>query len=171
MLAYGGDSVKKLLSIFTICIIIVTLCGCAVKDTKNKVFTKNEFNITLNEAYVESQQDGFYACYDSATVAVFVVKESFDIMEGFSDYTIEQYANIVMYNCSDKNPSLHQKDGISYIEYSFKNTQINKTYNYLIALYKSDDAFFMVQFTCEDKNYKEYKDYFLDRAKTVRFGE
>ena len=100
-----------------------------------------------------------------------MVKESFDIMEGFSDYTIEQYANIVMYNCSDKNPSLHQKDGISYIEYSFKNTELNKTYNYLIPLYKSDSAFYMVQFTCEDKDYKEYKDYFLDRAKTVRFGE
>ncbi len=162
---------KKLVSLVLLFIFIFTLGGCAVKDTKEKVFTKDEFTITLNEAYVESAQEGFYACYDSATVAVFVVKESFDIMEGFSDYTIEQYANIVMYNCSDKNPSLHQKDGINYIEYSFKNTELNKTYNYLIALYKSDSAFYMVQFTCEDKDYKEYKDYFLDRAKTVKFGE
>ncbi len=162
---------KKLICLITVFILIFTLGGCAVKDTKDKIFTKNEFSITLNEAYVESQRDGFYACYDSATVAVFVVKENFDIMEGFSDYTIEQYANIVMYNCSDKNPSLHKKDGINYIEYSFNNTELNKTYNYLIALYKSSDAFYMVQFTCEDKDYKEYKDYFLNRANTVKFGE
>ena len=162
---------KKLVSLIMALIFFFTLGGCAVKDTKDKVFTKNEFAITLNEAYVESEREGFYACYDSATVAEFVVKENFDIMEGFSDYTIEQYANIVMYNCSDKSPSLHKKGDINYIEYSFKNTEINKTYNYLIALYKSNDAFFMVQFTCEDKDYKEYKDYFIDRANTVKFGE
>ena len=162
---------KKLVSFILLFTFIFTLGGCAVKDTKEKVFTKNEFSITLNEAYIESEYEGYYACFDSATVAVFVVKEGFDIMEGFSDYTIEQYANIVMYNCSDKLPSFHQKDGISYIEYSFKNTEVNKTYKYLTALYKSSDAFYMVQFTCEDKDYIEYKDYFIERAKTVKFGE
>ena len=162
---------KKIVSLILLLTFIFTLGGCAVKDTKDKVFTKNEFSITLNEAYVESERTDCFACFDSATVAVFVFKENFDVMEGFADYTIEQYANIVMYNCSDKNPSLHKKDDIHYIEYTFKNTELNKTYNYLTALYKSDSAFFMVQFTCEDSDYKEYKDYFLARAKTVKFGE
>lgn len=162
---------KKTVSFVLLLTFIFALGGCAVKDTKDKVFTKNEFSITLNEAYVESEYEGYYACYDSATVAVFVVKESFDIIEGFSEYTIDQYANLVMDSCKDKNPSLRQKDGLSYIEYSFKNTELNKTYVYLTALYKSSDAFYMVQFTCEDKDYTEYKDYFLERAKTVKFGE
>ena len=162
---------KRYISMFLLLIFVFTLGGCAVKDTKDKVFKKDEFSITLNQAYIETEREEFFACYDSTSVAVFVVKESFDIMEGFADYTIEQYANIVMYDCSDKNPSLHEKDGLSYIEYSFKNTDLNKTYNYLVALYKADTAFFMVQFACEESDYKEYKDYFLDRAKTVKFGE
>lgn len=161
---------KKIISLFLVLATLLTFAGCSIKDRKDKVFTCEELSIVLNDGYVETQVEGYTACFDSSTVAVFVLKEEFSLMAGFEDYTLEQYADLVLQANSIRNPQRADTDGLTCMKYSYFNTEKNQDYTYLASLYKSDNAFWMVQFVCESEDYPEHEAYFIERAKTVKFS-
>lgn len=158
---------KRIISVVLLLAMVLTFAGCSVKD---KVFTCEELSVTLTEEYFETEMEGYNACFDSANVAVFVLKEEFNLMEGFEDYTLEQYANLVMQANSARNPERADKDGLIGIKYSFFNSEENQNYTYWASLYKADDSFWMVQFVCKAEEYEKYESYFVERAKTVTFS-
>ncbi len=161
---------KRIIAIALLFAMVLTFAGCSVKDTKSKVFTCEELSVTLNEGYVETEMEGYDACFDSSTVAVFILKEEFSLMEGFEDYTLEQYADLVLQANSARSPERADTDGLTCMKYSFFNAEENETYTYLASLYKSDNAFWMVQFVCKAEDYAEHEAYFIERAKTVTFS-
>lgn len=161
---------KKITALVLALALIFTFAGCSVKDGKDKVFTCEELSITLNEGYTETQMEGYTACFDSADAAVFVLKEPFSLMVGFEDYTLEQYAELVMQANSTKEPLRADMSDIPGVKYTYFNTETNTDYTYYAALYKSDNAFWMVQFVSKTEDYPEYEAYFTERAKTVTFS-
>lgn len=166
----GVNDVKRIIAVVLLFAVVLTFAGCGVKDTKDKVFTCEEMSITLNEGYTETEMEGYTACFDSATVAVFIIKEEFSLMVGFEDYTLEQYADLVMQANSARTPERADTDELTCMKYSYFNSEENQNYIYLASLYKSDNAFWMVQFVCKEEDYAEHEAYFIERAKTVQFS-
>jgi hypothetical protein len=159
---------KKIVAVVLMLVMVFTFVGCKVKDV---VFTCQELSITLTENFKETEIEGYTACFDSPDIAVFTLKEEFSLMTGFEDYTIDQYADLVLQANSDRNPETVKIDGLgNCIKYTFYNTELNQDYTYIAALYKADTAFWMVQFACKTEEYPQREEFFIERAKTVTFS-
>lgn len=142
------------------------------QSSADKVFSVEEMKITLTEDFVETELEGFTACYDSNVVGVLVLKEEFSLFEGYEDYTVEQYGDLVLEsNSLTSSVKLQNHDGLTYFEYDYINPETNDEYNYFTVLYKSADGFWMIQFATLEENIETYRQSFIDWAKTVKFSK
>ncbi len=167
---------KKALISITALLVLCTLCltSCNLLDpTKmpEKTFTKEGISFTLTEAFFETSVSEYTVAYDSTGIAVWALREEFSLLEGFEDYTLEQYANLLLDANDMKDKPLNEEDGLMWYEYDFENTQANTTYHYYTFVYKADDAFWMVQFACTVSNVEKYEDAIMGYAKKVTFVE
>lgn len=147
---------------------IVGFTIVGVFNTRPKTFSKQGMSITLTSEFKEETMKGFTVCYDSSKVAVFALKESFSLLDGFENYTLEQYGDLVMKNNSLTSVDLKTTDGLSYFEYDYKNTAENEDYKYYAFIYKGNDAFWLIQFATYKKNANKYFDDIVDWAKSVK---
>lgn len=160
---------KKILCCLLVVLFLFSLTACGTASPKE--FTSNGMTVTLTDAFKEASYEGYTVCYESKDVAVFVLKESFSIQEGFGDLSVDDYAELVYTANASKNPNaVAKEDGLTVMEYSFLNEQENKTYSYYSAMFKGTDAFWLVQFACVEENYEAKRDTFVEWAKTVEFA-
>ncbi len=135
-----------------------------------EVFSTNGMEITLTNEFYDSESEGFTACYDSGEVAVFVLREDFSLLEGFEDYTLEEYGNLVVDNNNfQTNVQLKNVDGLTTYEYEWTNPENNDVYKYFAVVYKGPDAFWLVQFATFSDNYEIRYNDFIQWAKSVKF--
>lgn len=163
---------KKGLVVLIAALIIGFVVGFAIVNafnSRSKTFSADGMSITLTSEFKETKMQNFTACYDSSKVAVFALKESFSLLEGFEDYTLEQYGNIVMSGNGLTSVSLKTTDGLTYFEYDYKNTADNKEYQYYSFIYKADDAFWLIQFATYKNDAAKYFDEIIDWASSVKF--
>lgn len=159
---------KKLLVILICAVVLLSCVSCF--SPVEKAFSTNGMTITLTSNFKETTVNGYTVAYDSSKVAVFVLKENFSLLEGFEDYSLEQYGEILRQNNESKNPSeLKEIDNITYFEYQFHNTELDRDYKYFTTVYKSSDAFWMIQFCSLVKDYESQFDNMLTWAKSVEF--
>lgn len=162
----------SLTAIFLACLL---LAGCGSLDVRNaseKQFTVEEATLTLTSAFTQTTVDGYTGCFDSPTVAVLLLKESFDLMDGFGDYSLEDYAQLVYQSNASRNPGeVQQENGLTYLEYEFHNDDDGKDYKYFTSMYKAGTAFWLVQFACETSKYDDYRPDFIRWAGTVTFSD
>ena len=85
-------------------------------------------------------------------------------MEGLEDLTLSEYAQLVIDN-NDVDSEIENKDGLTCFAYD----QISngKDTHYYAFIYKASDAFWLIQFACENKYYDEAADLILKWAKSV----
>ena len=160
---------KRILSCLLVVLFLFSLTACSKASPEE--FTSVGMTITLTSDFELTEVEGYTACYDSKDVAVFVLKESFLLQEGFGDLSLDDYADLVYTANASKNPTAVAKEGdLTVMEYEFLNEQENKTYSYYTVMYKSSDAFWTVQFACKKKLYKAKKDTFIEWANTVEFA-
>lgn len=160
---------KKILCCLLVVLFLFSLTACGGESAKE--FTSNGMTVTLTDAFQETNYEGYTVCYESKDVAVFVLKESFSIQEGFGDLSLDDYAELVYAANASKNPSaVAKEDGLTVMEYSFLNQQENQTYSYYSAMFKGTDAFWLVQFACVEDKYEAKRDTFVEWAKTVEFA-
>ncbi len=158
---------KKVLSLALVLILMLSLVSCAPKP---KEFTKEGMTITLTNSFWEKAMDGFTACYDSRKDAVFVLKEAFSMLEGAEELTLDEYAELVRKNNASKSPSeIKKEDGLTIMEYTFLNESNNTTYGYFLTMFKTSDAFWLVQFTCDESDYDTHRASFIEWAKSIKF--
>lgn len=135
-----------------------------------KTFYADGIQITLTEAFSEVEEEGFHACYGTLDTAVFVVREGFDTLEGLEDLSVEEYGQLVLDNNGfDETFELMDVDGLTVFEYVTTNED-NEDWYYLSSVYKSMDAFWLVQFACLEENTDSKIDYFIEWADSVAFG-
>lgn len=161
-------SFKNILAISLIFILTFSFAACSKVQPLD--FSYEEMTITLNDTFSETNSEGYTVCYDSKNIAVLALKEKFDYMEGFENFTLEQYRNLV----SSANTSLEitplEIDGMYCMEHSFFNADVEAEYTYLSVTYKSDEAFWLIQFACLSEKYDSLKPDFINWAKSVRFN-
>lgn len=172
---------RKGLIILAIAIILGGTVGCLGgigvgvgilfnKAKEPKIFTYDDMSITLTNAFKETDIDSFSAVYDSRDVAVFVVKEEFSLAEGFEDYTIDQYAELVMEVNGLSDSEIRRIDDLTSFEYEYTNPETEETYKYSSFTYKTEDAFWLVQFTTLNEKFDEYSNQIVEWAKSVEFS-
>ncbi len=158
---------KKIISLLMCALILISLAAC--NNVTDELFEKDGFSINLTSEFLEKEYENYFVSYDSKNILVTVIKEPFSALEGFGDYTLSQYADLMKLNCTKDNiaPSdVTEKEGVTYFEYSFFNKE-GTSYKYLTAMYKGDDAFWTVQFATPLSEYEGFKIQILEFAKSV----
>ncbi len=136
-------------------------------DSRPKDFSEQEMTVTLTREFGEFAAEGFTVSYSSEDVVVFALREDFSLAEGLGDFTLDDYAALVMYNNGIEGAELKNVDGIPYFEYDTDFE--DETYSYAIFVYKASDAFWLFQFATHDEDYDKLKLDILGWASSVRF--
>jgi hypothetical protein len=139
------------------------------KTPDPKDFSSNGMTITLTDEFVKTDVENYTVAYDSKNVAVFALKEAFALADGLQDYTLEQYGNLVLQNNNLSSSKIEDKEGLIGFEYEFTNPDTKDTYKYFSFVYKSNDAFWLVQFATLTENVDEYSSQIIEWAKTISF--
>ncbi len=141
----------------------------ANKAPKEKTFTYQEMYITLTDEFREMESGENTIAYDSPNKAVFVLKEPFTMAEGFGDLSLEEYADLVIQVNGINYGKAKKVDGLVTFEHTFTNPETKQTFRYFSYVYKTNDAFWLIQFTALDKDAQKYEEQFLNWAKLIRF--
>lgn len=136
-----------------------------------KQFSVEEMKITLTDEFMSLPMGDFDACYGTEDVAVLVLRDDFEIMEGLEDYTLEEYGELVLqtnglYGISE----LKTTENITYFEYE-SDIDGNETYYYFSTILKSNNAFWNIQFAVPTEEAEYYISQFIEWAKTITFTE
>ena len=182
--AHRKSSNKKGLKIFitilAVAVVVGLLAGfCAARlinsgNTDKPVkaattFSSEGMNITLPDEFEEVKVGTYTAAYDSEDVAVFALRESFNLIVGSENYSLRQYAQSVIDVNNLGSAEITESDGLTHFEYENKTN--GGSFKYIAYVYKTDDAFWLIQFAATDKNVEKYADQITEWAKSVTFDK
>ena len=134
-----------------------------------KEFAVHELRISLTEAFSKMEIDGFSACYANQNTVVMVLREDFSNFDGAQDYTLEEYGNLLLTANELTEAKLTVSDNMG--EFQYSRTNSGTTYRYFSFIYKSEQAFWFVQFGVEEVNADATYDQCRSWAQTVTFAE
>lgn len=167
----------KGLLVLIIAIIVGLTIGCSVGfglfscvSHNAKTFSSNGMTITLTDEFWETNVANYTVAYDSENVAVFALQEPFTLAEGFGEISLEQYADLVIQTNYLDSVEINTVDGLTYFAYEFTNPETNDVYQYFSYVYKTDDAFWLVQFSTLEENSGIYTEQIKEWAKSVEFS-
>ena len=121
-----------------------------------RTFSESGMTITLTDRFSKLSLDGFEAAFGSDEVSVFALKEPFTLMEGMADMTPDEYAEITIKNNGLSESSPSSVNGQVRFSYDVFLEEVNDTVHYVAYVYKTDDAFWMVQFATKASLADEY---------------
>lgn len=127
-----------------------------------KTFTKDDMQITVTRSFKEAPQDGFDYCLDSSTAGILVLKDSFELMEDFADYSVKDYLDLTLY-VNDMDYEIQEKEGRTYFRYT------TDDYRFYCFGYKGSDAFWLVQIVVPEKNADNLETRVFKWANSVTF--
>lgn len=179
VLANRKKSSKKFGVFFALCLIFGVILGSwsgyespnnAIDGEPCEIVHDSGIKMTLTDSFIETNIASYDFAYGCDDVAVFGVEEKFDLVEGFGDYSLKEYGELVIKN-TELDSKLQKEDGLMFFEYEFYNEQDAINYSYLVAVYKTTDSFWCVSYAVSDDQYEMYKPMFLEWAKSVQFVE
>ena len=153
---------KRNAALILLVLIMILASGCS-SGPKEQVFSAKGLEVTLTEGFHETDYDTYTVSYDSSNVAVFALKEEFEFI-GTSDLTVDEYADIVLgANGIEDKPVT--ENGVTYVVFE---AQYEESYTYLAAMYKGQDAYWLIQFACKTDNFETLKPELLKYAASVK---
>ena len=162
---------KKILCLcLSLVLILSLLTACSAKP---KDFTWNGLKLTLDSAFVEHEvtnESASYANYFKTYVVVISYETVQSLVElGFdADMTVEEYAALSI-EANEFDAEVKTVDGVTY--YNYTGDADGTEYTYMATIHLLNNAFWMVQFASETKNYESAEAQFLAWAKTVTYAE
>lgn len=177
-IAYRKSGARKGILILIIAIIVGVVAGYLISSalffSKNnapnpKDFSSNGMTITLTDEFKKTDVEKYTVAYDSKNVAVFALKEEFTLADGFQNCTLEQYGDLVIQNNNLSSSKIENIEGLTTFEYEFTNPNTKDTYKYFSFVYKTNDAFWLVQFATLTENVDEYSSKIFEWAKGISF--
>ncbi len=152
----------------------VTGCSfCSVFRSDNsfeaKTFSSGGMSITLTEEFRETEYENFTVAYESKGVAVFALKEPFSLYDGLENYTTRQYMDVVIEANALDPTEIKTAEGVDCFEYSAANMDTGEVYTYFAYVYKSNDAFWLIQFAVRGNNGNLYAQDIARWAQSVEF--
>lgn len=122
-------------------------------DDDSKMFVSNGMTIILTKDFEETTLLNFTVAFASDEVYVTGLEEKFSLADGLEDYTLEEYGKAVMKNANLDPNNLKKENDLTYFTYEVED------YYYFASVYKTDEAFWLVQFM----TYNDSKDYYIEK--------
>lgn len=158
---------KTILAVLTVCAVLLSL-GCAAKA---KTFSKNGFTITLTDDFEETNYGGYTAAFASEEMFLVALKEDFSYFEGEygANSSLEDYAKLLI-SSNDIDATLEKDADLLYYTYDIYDIGTQEiSHTFLAAVYKTEDAFWLVQFAVDAKDFDAQKETVITYAKSVSF--
>lgn len=160
-------------------ILVAILVGVAIGVLRNldfasgKTFNADGMSITLTDNFSEEDAMGFTQCYSSNDAVVMIVKEKFAAFDGLEEFTLDEYIDAVIANMDtdalEGDFETKTEDDLVYIEYTYEDPADDTEYRYFSFFYKTDDAFWIVEFAIMEKSTSKLKDDVFEWASSVTF--
>lgn len=169
---------RKGVIILVLAVLVGSVAGVAIStglrsagQKKQKTFTCEEMSITLTNEFRENEATGdFLAVYGSKNVGVLALKEPFSILEGLETKTTGEYAELVIRGNQVNSDGSKTADGLTWFEYKNDNSP-NEPIRFFAYVYKTGDAFWMVQFAVPEAKAGQYAASIAAWAKSVAFSD
>jgi len=161
---------KKITALILCIFTLFSLCSCVnILDAEKETHEYEKFSIEIPDVFKEVEVEGYAAYFVRDNVYVWAIEDDFINLDGSSEWDISEYANRIHFVNEEKSPTpISVEEGLTFIEYTVLNESKKITFTYLTVMYKGSDAFWMVQFACDQNIYAEYKPHFISWAKTVK---
>lgn len=139
------------------------------RSTTPKTFTVEELSVTLTEEFREHDAEGFNAVFEGRQAAVVVLKEPFSLAEGLDAFSLETYTELVS-SVDGLAVAPHPVGDALCFEYSGIDDETKDVYYFVAYTYKTDDAFWLIQFGTEMRYAEEYAEQIAEWASTITFA-
>lgn len=177
MLQNRKKGFRKGLVVISLIIVVFAAVGFFVVNwalngiiSEPKEFSKEGMTLTLTKEFTEQTQGGYTVCYGTKDVACLALKEPFSLAEGFEDYTLDEYGDLVLESNSLKETSkLQNSDGLTYFEYEFTHPETKELYHYFSAVFKASDSFWLVQFATLEKDFDANREDIVKWLNSIEF--
>ena len=157
---------KKIFSLLFLIGLVFLVAGC---EAKKETYSSNGFKITMHEGFTEKSLASATVYYESMEAILTALKEEFTILAAAGiteNSTVEDYLTAVSAN-NQETYEIKTSGDIKY--FTYEKAVNGKDFYYLAIGYKSNDAFWLVNFAAEKANQAKYEPLFLEWAKTVEF--
>lgn len=159
-----------------LCFVLI-LSSCAFHEEpvetaivgKEAVFHAGEFSITLTDSFSQLVLDGYAFCAFKQGVDVYALKEEFSLAEGLKDMSLSEYGqSMIEGNQLDASVvKVESDEGLTWYEYEVTVEESN--FSFLTYLYKTSDAFWVVQFALPQEKRDANLETVRGFAKSVSF--
>jgi len=155
---------------YIVCIVAGFIVGftSAMADLEPEVFNADEMSITLTGEFEDltTEEDEFVFAGDDTSVVI--SKTDFNYFE--QPLTLEEYSEAVLLSLDDTIPGISKTAVLEKVGDAYTFESLNyEGFSEVIYLYESEDAFWMVVFTCYEEDYAYYETYFDEWAASVNF--
>ena len=171
---------KKGTKIGIVVLIIAVIVGFIIgfipsfvnNDGDAKQFRCEEMQITLTDEFMKVPVADFDACFANEDIVVLVIRDDFSVMDGLENYTLQEYGELSLeVNELADVSEVKQNNGIMYYDYEAENTEENNTYYYYATIFKSEDAFWTIQFAVLTEEVEQYMPQIIEYSETITFNE
>ena len=155
---------KSLYTVLVFVLCVTSLTGC---NSTPKNFTYNNLTVTLNKSFKEESHANFDLYAASENVIFSAVEETEEELE-YSGYTIvnlKAYCEEILILNGVSNDELKQRN--NYYYFVNKRTVSGASYTYVHCMYYGSGSYWICEFVCKTKNYKNYKDKIFNWADSV----
>lgn len=135
-----------------------------------ETFTTEEFSITLTSQFEAFEAGEYNACYEIDQVMVMFMKESFADNSTLSYLSLEQYGQALIQSYEGSAGAvLNTQDGEPY-SFTYTETIDGEECTYVTYVFKTDDAFWYVDFVTFSEYSAKYSDEIQEWAKSIVFN-
>ena len=131
-----------------------------------EAFETDDMSITLSRAFVKVRQEDFYAFYMTRSCSVVITKESFEDIPELKNVDFDEYCEMCIKANPAVTPALVNREGLTYFVFE---QQWEELYKYHVYVYRTDDAYWLVQFSTKAADYNYWSDCYNEWAKSVEF--
>ncbi len=134
---------------------------------KPEAFSDNGFSITLTSRFTEESDTGLYTVvFSTDDVLVMAQRMGFESDESMNYLTLEQYGQTLIQACSLSEDTTLQQDGDLYY-FVYEDVLDGDSCTYVTYVYRTDDAFWFVDFVTFTEDADRYRTQISEWAKSV----
>lgn len=147
---------------------LVSNLDFSISTVKPKTFTKGGVSITLTNQFKDVDPGNYVGFYESKTMMVGTFKDPYGQGESIDHITLEEYGwGLIKTNEQTARSELMQDGELYY--YVFDEIYDRQYYTYVTYVYKSDDAFWYVDFITVKEDAEARRAEISEWARTVTF--
>ena len=152
------------LTIIIYAVLIIAVLKIPFNKPQPKVFTNCGMSITLNEDFVTEDKNDVYAVYTSNEIFIGIARAP---LGNFADCSAAEFCDKRI-ETNRFDTVTQQKDGLTFYEYEVTYSK-NNQWHHITFVYKTDEPFYLANFSIRKDLYDDYKDDIFEYAKSVTF--